>query len=102
MEDKKGNIWIGSERDNRPAWTTNTYDGSSVSNGYWALYRYDVKSLSDKKPTITEIEREEGGIFGILEAKDGSIWFGAYGVYRYDGHSITDFKGKKVKKYPLK
>ena len=29
---------------------------------------------------------------GILEAKDGSIWFGSVtGVYRYDGKTITNF-----------
>jgi len=28
-------------------------------------------------------------IFGILEANDGSIWFGAMdGVYRYDGKTV--------------
>ena len=36
---------------------------------------------------------------GILEANDGSIWFGALGpesgVYRYDGKTITDFKSKE-------
>jgi len=38
-------------------------------------------------------------IFGILEANDESIWFGADdGVYRYDGNSINDFKGKEVRK----
>jgi ligand-binding sensor domain-containing protein len=30
---------------------------------------------------------------GLLEANDGSIWFGSMnGVYRYDGKTITDFK----------
>jgi ligand-binding sensor domain-containing protein len=29
---------------------------------------------------------------GILEANDGSIWFGSgHGVHRYDGLTITDF-----------
>lgn len=33
--------------------------------------------------------------FGILEANDGSVWFGdATGVYRYDGKTITDFYNK--------
>lgn len=33
--------------------------------------------------------------FGILEANDGSIWFGALdGVHRYDGNTIADFKDK--------
>ena len=36
--------------------------------------------------------------FGILEANDGSIWFGALdGVYRYDGKKVTDFKSKENK-----
>ena len=51
-------------------------------------------------PPVTEIK--SGGImdfFGILEANDGSIWFGASdGVYRYDGNTFTDFKSKEVKK----
>jgi len=35
----------------------------------------------------------------ILEASDGSIWFGSMnGVYRYDGKTITDFKSKEGKK----
>jgi hypothetical protein len=62
------------------------------------LSRYDEKYLSNKKPTVTEIKPEVGGIFGILEANDGSIWFGAFGVYRYDGNTITDFKGKEVRR----
>ena len=38
-------------------------------------------------------------VFGILEDDKGSIWFGAFdGVYRYDGKTITDFKGKGAKK----
>ena len=35
----------------------------------------------------------------ILEANDGSIWFGAAdGVYRYDGKTIMDFKSKEKQK----
>jgi ligand-binding sensor domain-containing protein len=31
----------------------------------------------------------------IFEDDEGNIWFGAPdGVYRYDGNTITDFKGK--------
>ena len=71
-----------------------------MSNGnakVWALSRYDGKTLSNKKPTVTEIksdyEANKRMIFGILEATDGSIWFGSLdGVYRYDGKTITDFK----------
>ncbi|MBP4137083.1 ligand-binding sensor domain-containing protein [Flavobacterium geliluteum] len=78
IEDKKGNIWTSSQRDN-----------SQV----WALFRYDGKSLSSKKPTITEIKSGGNGLFGILEARDGNIWFGSMnGVYRFDGKIVTDFK----------
>jgi len=77
-EDKKGNIWTSSEKEN--------------SQG-WVLSRYEEKSLSNKNPTVTEINPKEGKmLFGILEATDGSIWFGADGVYRYDGKTVTDFK----------
>ena len=73
-EDRKGNIWTSSQSDN----------GQD-----WALSRYDQKSLFDKKPTVTEIKSGGNGLFGILEARDGSIWFGATdGVYRYDGTTV--------------
>ncbi|RDB04972.1 histidine kinase [Runella aurantiaca] len=83
-EDKKGNIWTS---------------GKNV-NGIWVLSRYDEKSSSGKKPTVIEITQSLN-LFGILEANDGSIWFGSFdGVYRYDsrravGHTITDFKNQK-------
>lgn len=78
-EDKKGNIWTSSE--------------SSTTQG-WALSRYDAKSLSYGQATVTEVKTvPDGMFFGILEAKDGSIWFGTLnGVYRYDGHSFNNFK----------
>jgi ligand-binding sensor domain-containing protein len=82
IEDKKGNIW-----------TT----GEVKLNGDWALYRYDQKSLYDKEPTVTEIK--SGGrmdFLGILEANDGSIWFGSGGgVHRYDGKTFTGFKNRE-------
>jgi ligand-binding sensor domain-containing protein len=85
IEDKKGNIW--------------TTGSVKPPNGpVWALSRYDQKSLYDKTPTVTEIMsiKGPGMLCGILEATDGSIWFGALGsesgVYRYDGKTITDFK----------
>jgi hypothetical protein len=38
----------------------------------------------------------------ILEANDGSIWFGSAGpesgVHRYDGKTITDFRRKENQK----
>jgi ligand-binding sensor domain-containing protein len=80
IEDTKGNIWTTGE----------------VNPKVWALSRYDQKSLYNKKPIVSEIM--SGGrmdFLGILEANDGSIWFGSgVGVRRYDGKAITDFKGK--------
>jgi ligand-binding sensor domain-containing protein len=62
-----------------------------LSSQAWALSRFDGKSLSDKKPTVTEITTKLM-TFGIAEANDGSIWFGAVdGMHRYDGITITDF-----------
>ena len=127
IEDKKGNIWLGGndglwrydgrtftnftpnfvgyiyEDKSGNIWTSS----ASANNQGWALSRYDEKSLYNSlfinrpvlKPTVTEIKLNEGMIFGILEAYDGSIWFGAGdGVYRYDGNTITDFKGKEGQK----
>lgn len=115
IEDKKGNIWLGGADG---LWS---YDGSAFTNftqrfiGYiiedkkgniwtssgkagnlgWALSKYDRKSLSNEKPTVIEIANKPM-FFGILEAHDGSIWFGEFdGVHRYDGKTITDFKSGK-------
>lgn len=80
-EDKKGNLWTSSAKDN-------------IRD--WVLSRYDGKSLSDKK-TTTEIkavfENNQNMFFGIVGSSDGNIWFGALdGVRRYDGNTIADFK----------
>ena len=117
IEDKKGNIWLGGSDG---LWR---YDGSTFTNftqnfvgcvyedkkgNNWtsglndnrmfAFSRYDEKSLSNKKPTVTEITQSLN-LFGILQANDGGFWFGAFdGVYRYDGNTITDFKGKESQK----
>ncbi|MBO9564996.1 MAG: histidine kinase [Niastella sp.] len=88
MEDKKGNIW-----------TTGTVERNGK---VWALSRYDAKSLYNKNPIATEIKSAGAMDFlGILEAKDGSIWFGSRnGVHRYDGKTFTDFKSKSASLSP--
>ena len=81
IEDKKGNIW-----------TTGADEPPRIGQA-WSLSRYDAKSLYSKKPTVTEIISRPPAFLGLLEANDGSIWFGSMnGVYRYDGKTITDFK----------
>lgn len=87
-EDKNGNIWVSSDSDKKVS-----------GQPSWNLSRYDKKSLTDKniKPTI--IKANEGMVFGVFEAIDGSIWFGTLnGVQRYDGNSITDYKTKETPK----
>ncbi len=121
IEDKKGNIWLGGTDGlwsyNGHAFTNFTRDfvgyiyedkkgnvwTSSQTNHGWALSRYNQMSLYEKTPTTTQIRLEYAGdagmTFGILEASDGTIWFGALsGVYRYDGNTITSFKDKKGQK----
>ncbi len=116
IEDKKGNIWLGG---NDGLWR---YDGNTFTNftqnsvlyvyedrngniwtssinhpsdQNWALTRYEARSLDNETPTVNKIKPEVGALFAILEAYDGSIWFGSDGVYRYDGKTITDFKSKE-------
>jgi ligand-binding sensor domain-containing protein len=117
IEDKKGNIWFGSDG----LWR---YDGSNFTKvsqrgGYaiiedkkgniWtssgnSLLCYDEQSLSSINPTVKEIKVSAENIFllGIVEANDGSIWVGGMlagaGVYRYDGKTIMDFKNKEGQK----
>ncbi|MBK9737043.1 MAG: histidine kinase [Saprospiraceae bacterium] len=85
IEDKNGNIW------------TTGADEPPRMGQVWSLSRYDQKSLYNKEPTVTEIKSSgEQAFLGLLEANDGSIWFGSgSGVYRYDGKTITDFKSKE-------
>nr|WP_294795359.1 two-component regulator propeller domain-containing protein [uncultured Mucilaginibacter sp.] len=85
IEDKKGNIW-----------TTGPVNSAHVA--VWALSRYDAMSLYSNKPTVAEIMAGDA-FLGLLEANDGSIWFGsATGAYRYDGKTITDFYNKEGQK----
>jgi ligand-binding sensor domain-containing protein len=87
IEDTKGNIWTTGSNASLGQFFQ---DGSN--RAVWALSRYDQKSLYNKNPAVTEIMSGQPGLLGLLEANDGSIWFGSYdGVYRYDGKTITDF-----------
>ena len=119
IEDKKGNIWFGS--DGLWRYDGNTFTKVSQRGVYaiiedkigniwttgevkfygnvWALSRYDAKSLYNENPTVTEIMSQPGMLLGISEDAKGNIWFGSGGgVYRYDGKTITDFKGKEGQK----
>ncbi len=115
VEDKKGNIWFGdvdglwrydgrtfTKVSHRGAYAIiqdkkgNIWTTGAINTGDWVLSRYDEKSLYNKEPTVTEIKSQRVMLLGLLEADDGSIWFGSgAGVYRYDGKTITDFKSKE-------
>ena len=112
IEDKKGNIWLGGAdglwRFDGSAYKNFTRDfvgyvfedsrgniwtSSQTSHG-WAISRYDGTTLSNDRAMVTEVQSDyailERMVFGIAEAKDGSIWFGGLnGVYRYDGKSVV-------------
>jgi ligand-binding sensor domain-containing protein len=92
IEDIKGNIWTSSESDTSFGWVLSRYDEKSLYNSLFI-------NSPVLKPTVTEIKSKEGMTFGILEDAKGNIWFGSGGgVYRYDGNTITDFKGKEGQK----
>ncbi len=83
-EDQKGNIWTGA---------------TGTTNGRGVLLRYDAQSLFDQAPAATEIYSRPAMVWVVFEDDAGNIWFGAPdGVYRYDGNTITDFKGKQRQK----
>jgi ligand-binding sensor domain-containing protein len=85
IEDKKGNIW--------------TTGQVKLDEGLWELCRYDQKSLSNKKPMVTQILSRGPALLGLLAANDGSIWVGATGeLYRYDGETLTNFTSKESQK----
>lgn len=86
-EDKNGNIWTSSWNETQPDLKQS-----------WFLSRYDGKTLSTTKPSVTELNPGVGMLFGLLEDGKGNIWFGSAGVYRYDGKTITAFKSKEVQK----
>ncbi|TDE10848.1 ligand-binding sensor domain-containing protein [Dyadobacter psychrotolerans] len=86
IADRKGNLW-----------TTGAVNPNGV--GAWKLFRYDQQALSSKMPVATEIMSTEKMLCGILEADDGSIWFGSMnGVYQFDGKTVTDFRNKEDQK----
>ncbi|MCR9017060.1 ligand-binding sensor domain-containing protein [Aquiflexum gelatinilyticum] len=119
IEDQKGNIWLGG---NDGLWR---YDGNvftNIAKGFvgfiyedkkgniltssetsdgWALSRYNEKSLTNKIAVVPEIiKANEGMIFGIREANDGSIWFGTLdGVKRFDGKTVNSFKAMSSQEY---
>lgn len=69
-EDRQGNIWTSSAVE------------SEINT--WALSRYDKRPFPYENPTGTIIKKADNMFFGILEDKDGGIWWGSLrGVCRF-------------------
>ena len=83
FEDSKGNLWIGEN-----GLGVFLYDGNTTIN-FTEQHRLGKK---DTKGTSPALDR----IFSIGEDRGGNIWFGTldYGVWRYDGDSLTNFSEK--------
>ena len=74
-EDKKGNIWTGSVMLGARDWTLTKYATANAP-------------IVEKREAII-MKKEVGQIFGIMEDKNGNIWYGhERGVCRYDGKSF--------------
>jgi ligand-binding sensor domain-containing protein len=87
-EDKKGMFYISAASANNPR--------------NMILYCFDTKTLPSPmlpaKMSFSTIVEEKGQTFGILEDKNGNIWYGRErGVCRYDGQVFTDFLEKMEK-----
>jgi len=87
-EDKKGDIWFGGNGG------VSRYDGKSFLN-----YILDEDAMYKDKSGNTVPKKHLYGVNTIIEDKKGTYWFGAGGVFRYDGKSFTAFKhnGKPFK-----
>jgi len=81
FEDSKGQIWISKASGN---------DYSVMK-----LYRSIQNSLPvmQENTQFEEVSEKNGMVFGIMEDKEGAIWFGDLdGVCRYDGAVFNYFK----------
>ena len=83
LEDKKGNIWIGTDSG------LSHYDGKNFTNiplsFTYANYLYPSALPNNKLFT-------NNFVTSILEDKSGKLWFGTdNGVYCYDGKAFTRF-----------
>lgn len=87
-EDKKGNIWFG------VSGGASCYDGKSFRN-----YVTDGNAVNEDRTGKTLPKRQLSSVGPIVEDKKGVLWFGAGGVFRYDGKSFTAFthNGKSFK-----
>lgn len=78
-EDSKGTIWV-----------TQSVPGDLYR---MSLRRYDMHNLYASYPTSTQVFGGDGQVFGVIEAREGVIWFGhERGICKYDGISFDYFQ----------
>jgi len=74
FKDRSGNIWI-----------------STTGNG---VYRFDGNAFTNfglKQSSLSDTDKQFGGIQNILEDKSGRIWFGCSGgLFRLDGKDVIN------------
>lgn len=80
MEDSRGHIWFSG----------GAIKGQDLIRGTSILNRFDpAAGLDDLLPSRTQIEIQQGALFGLSEDEDGGIWFGAgAGIGRIDGDTV--------------
>jgi ligand-binding sensor domain-containing protein len=111
-EDRAGNIWFGASRyDGKSFRTFTTKDGFPSNNirllledktgKLWFgaqgedMFVYDALLNGEvgQGKTFTVLKNEDGkafnNVWSIIEDKKGNIWFGADGLWRYDGRIFT-------------
>jgi ligand-binding sensor domain-containing protein len=111
-EDRAGNIWFGASRyDGKSFRNFTTKDGFPSNNirllledktgKLWFgaqgenMFVYDARLNGEvgQGKTFTVLKNKDGkafnNVWSIIEDKKGHIWFGADGLWRYDGSTFT-------------
>jgi len=78
-QDRAGNLWVSRSKPD------SIYE--------MELVRYDLSGTPLASIESTPISDPQGQVFGVVEDKQGRIWFGTEaGAMRYDGTTFTDFQ----------
>jgi len=92
-EDKSGDIWTSSNSDQAKNSENGLQSNSNLKS--WTLSVYHEKSRFNHTMLPEIIRANEGMIFGILKADDGSIWFGTLNGARCVAMAISIYTRKK-------
>ncbi|WP_166333894.1 ligand-binding sensor domain-containing protein [Sphingobacterium chungjuense] len=90
-EDEKGNILTSSSENQNDNVHLQHDKNNEVKN--WKIVRYDKNDLDKAVISPTAVIENQKMLFGMLQSADKDLWFGSlYGINRFDGHTIEDFK----------